>query len=172
MSMTLINDGSAHLVQDLSYSCGRASAAIVLRIHGYKVKEKQIRLMADPDEGCPPEKLIRFFKNRKFPTKHKFPEPCVKSLEKVLDKGWPIIVAYQDWAHRPSETNYHVTWDNGHYAVMIGYDAERFWFIDPSSSKKKRSLLKEDFLGRWRDISSCGKLYHNWGLAIGPKPSK
>lgn len=170
--MTIINDGSAHLRQKEPYSCGRAAAAIVLRVYGLNKKERDVDLPADPDDGCPPIELIRYFKNRRYRTKHKFAKPAVRSLEKMLDKGWPIIVAYQDWAHKPSETNYHKTWDNGHYAVLIGYDSQRFWFIDPSSDKRVRYLDKKDFEGRWRDITSKGKIYHNWGLAIGPKKAK
>lgn len=169
----MINDGSAHVRQSTDYSCGRAAAAIVLRILGDKKRERDMGdLPADPEDGCPPQALAKFFRNRKFRTKSKFAKPELRSLEAMIDKGWPVIVAYQDWASKPSETNYHKSWDNGHYSVLVGYDDERFWFLDPSSDRKKRSLDKKDFAGRWRDITTKGKIFHRWGLAVGPKKPK
>lgn len=126
------------------------------------------RLGADPEEGVAPEVLVSYLRNRRFRIKQKH-DMTMEELERFIDRGNPVIVAYQDWSYKPSETNYHKTWDNGHYAVVMGYDSKRIYLSDPSSSKKKKGLLKEDFLGRWRDITSDGKIYHRWGMSIGPR---
>lgn len=160
-----------HIKQSTDYSCGPACATAILKYYGYKARERVMikRLKADPEEGIPPEVLVKFFRDKKFRIKQKH-NMDMAELEKLLDKGWPVIVAYQDWS--PSKTNYHKSWDHGHYAVIMGYDAEKVYMIDPSSSKKKKGLRKEDFIGRWRDITTKGDQYHAWGVAIGPKNLK
>lgn len=159
--------------QSTNYSCGAACAVSILRFYGYKAKEKSLikRLKADPEDGIEPKTLVKFFRDKKFKIKQKH-DMSIKDLENFLDKGMPIICAYQDWSHKPSETNYHKSWDHGHYAVVIGYDDSKIWLADPSSLKKKKGLLKEDFYGRWRDITSNGKIYHKWGLCVGPRRTK
>lgn len=162
----------AHVRQSKPYSCGRASAAIVLRLLGHEVREKDVSLPADPEEGCSPDSIVKFFKKRGFRLRHKIDgrgPDLISSLEWHVNRNLPVIVAYQDWADVPSNVNYHKTFDNGHYSVLVGYDDSRFWFIDPSSVRKKRSLEKNDFIGRWKDMTSDAKLYHNWGLAVQPR---
>ena len=83
-------------------------------------------------------------------------------------KGWPVIVAYQDWPHRPSETDLSRTFDNGHYAVVCGVEGDRVYLMDPSSARKRRSIDCRKFVSRWRDIEGNGLIYTRWGLAIGP----
>jgi predicted double-glycine peptidase len=165
--MTIL-DGVPHVKQSTPYSCGPACATIILKYYGYKAREKAMikRLKADPEEGIRPEVLVKFFRDKKFKIKQKH-NMDMSELEKLLDKGWPVIVAYQD--HSESATNYHTSWDHGHYAVIMGYDSERIYMVDPSSLKKKKGLLKEDFVGRWRDITTKGDQYHAWGMAIGAK---
>lgn len=158
------------IIQSTNYSCGPACATVILKYYGYKAREKIMikRLEADPDEGVSPENLVKYFRDRRFKIKQKH-DMTIEDLEKLLDKGFPVIVAYQDWSYKPSETNYHKTWDNGHYAVVMGYDKNKIYLSDPSSKKKKKGLKKEDFYGRWRDISSDGKIYHRWGVSVGPR---
>lgn len=169
--MTLLNVPS--LIQTTNYSCGPACIAIIYKYYGYKANEKSMikRLGADPEEGVAPEVLVSFLRNRRFRIKQKH-DMTMEELERFIDRGNPVIVAYQDWSYKPSETNYHKTWDNGHYAVVMGYDSKRIYLSDPSSTKDKKGLLKEDFLGRWRDISSDGKIYHRWGMSVGPRKKR
>ena len=159
-----------HVKQSTAYSCGPACATIVLRHYGYKAKEKLMikRLGASPEDGVPPKDLVRWFRNRRFRIKQHH-KANLKTLEAHLTEGWPVIVAYQDHAVRPSEVDYTTSWDHGHYAVVVGFDEEKIYLADPSSLKTKRGLVKEDFLGRWRDITTGGTIYHRWMVAIGPR---
>jgi hypothetical protein len=86
-----------------------------------------------------------------------------------LERGWPVIVAYQAWAHRPSQTDLKKCWDNGHYSVVIGMEDARIWLVDPSSARKRRSLDAQDFVAHWRDIETNGRIYRRWGVAVGPR---
>ena len=169
--MTLLE--TPNIRQSTNYSCGPACVTIILKYFGYKAKEKVMikRLGADPDDGVEPEILVKYFRDRRFKIKQKY-DMTIEDLEKSIDNGNPVIIAYQDWAHKPSETNYHKSWDNGHYAVVMGYDSEKIYLSDPSSVKAKKGLKKEDFYGRWRDIGMDGKFYHRWGVSIGPRKKK
>ena len=143
---------------------------MVLAFHGRKIPEKIIaeRMEACPDAGVSPKALATFFRQER----HRFSQASGLTLRRIdgfLDKGWPVIVAYQDWAHKPSQTNYAVTWDNGHYAIVAGHEEGRIWLVDPSSKRKRRSLDATEFIARWRDITVKGETIHRWGVAIGPR---
>ena len=161
------------ILQSTDYSCGPACVTIVLKFFGYKAKEKVMikRLGADPDCGVEPEVLVKYFRDRRFRIKQKH-NMTIEDLEKAIDRGNLVIIAYQDHAHKPTETNYSLSWDNGHYSVVIGYDKDKIYISDPSSVKKKKGLKKEDLYGRWRDIGMDGKFYHQWGVSIGPRRKK
>lgn len=159
-----------HEMQTTNYSCGAACSAIILRYYGYVGKEEKLikSLNVDPKSGVDPKTIVDFFRRKKFKIKQKY-EASLEDIESYIDKSWLIIVAYQDHAFRPSEIDYASSLDNGHYAVINGYDNDKIWFVDPSTSKPNKSIKKEEFLKRWRDIDVNFKIYHRWMIAIGPK---
>lgn len=162
-----------HKMQITNYSCGAACAAIIMRFYGYVGNEKKLikRLNADPKSGIEPETIVKFFRDKKFKLKQIY-EADLEDVQKYIDNGWVIIVAYQDHAFKPTEIDYASSLDNGHYAIINGYDNDKIWFVDPSSKKPNKSLRKEDFLQRWRDITTDFKIYHRWMCAIGPRRKK
>lgn len=42
-----------------------------------------------------------------------------------------MIVAIQAWAEEG--VDYNNDWDDGHYVVVIGYDSDNMFFMDPST---------------------------------------
>ena len=64
----------------------------------------------------------------------------VAGIKNTLDKQHPVILTLQ--AYKASGTAYRRTWGDGHYVVAIGYDAERIYFEDPSSSNAHGCRLR------------------------------
>jgi predicted double-glycine peptidase len=158
-----------HYPQSTPYSCGPASMRSVLAYYGSKLTEEWlIRAMhCTPEEGTNPAGMVRFARSRRHRVKTG-QKLDITDLHDLTAKGWPVIVAYQDWPHRPSETDLSRTFDNGHYAVVCGVEGERVYLMDPSSARKRRSIDCRKFVSRWRDIEGNGLIYTRWGLAIGP----
>jgi predicted double-glycine peptidase len=70
-------------------------------------------------------------------------------LKRRVRSGLPVIVGLQAWPNNPRRFKPENS-DDGHYAVVIGFDRWRVWFMDPSASLGRRGWLKTgDFLKRW-----------------------
>lgn len=50
-------------------------------------------------------------------------------------------------------------WDDGHYAVVVGYDQSNIYFMDPSTLGNYTCIPTEAFLTRWHDCyEEAGKV--------------
>ena len=141
---------------------------MVLRYFGEDVSEAELieALKVNERDGTYPTTITAYFRKRGF---HARDANSIAAIERSTSAGRPVIVDYQDWAHRPTETDYATAWDNGHYAVALGLEKGRIWLADPSSGRKRRSLAVDDFERRWHDIENDGRRFFNWGVSIGPK---
>lgn len=80
-----------------------------------------------------------------------------------IDEGVPVIVLIQAWAEFP--VDYSKDWEDGHYAVAIGYDREAVYFMDPSTLGNYTYLANREFLDRWHDEDK-GERLTRFGLII------
>jgi len=55
----------------------------------------------------------------------------LNDIRNFIDNGIPVIVLIQAWAE--SLVDYSQDWEDGHYAVAIGYDRDTIYFMDPST---------------------------------------
>lgn len=143
---------------------------MVREFWGHDVSEEWLirKIGATPDDGASPRQLVGYLRQSRHRVKQ-YHNMILPDIAASIDRGWPVIVAYQDWPHRPSETDLTRTYDNGHYAVVIGLQGCRIWLADPSSDRRRRSLDTEEFIGRWRDIETSGKIIKRWGVCVGPR---
>lgn len=160
-----------HLRQSTNYSCGPACLAMVLAFHGKAVSEATLirRTGATPEDGLSPAGIARFLRRSRY--SHKQQQRMTLSLlAAYLERGWPIIVAYQAWPFKPSQTDLGRSWDHGHYSVVVGLRDGRVCLVDPSSKRPRRFLDADKFIASWRDIETRGdKIYRRWGVAVGPR---
>lgn len=95
----------------------------------------------------------------------------IANLKSYLDKKIPVIIALQAWTLKKS-IDWEKDWNNGHYAVAIGYDAKKIYFEDPSSVVRTY-LTYNELEKRWHDVDARGVKYINFGLAVyGKKPGR
>jgi ABC-type bacteriocin/lantibiotic exporter with double-glycine peptidase domain len=147
--------------------------AMVMRFYGSTITEQRLikSMGCTPELGTSPIQIARHLRAARY--KHKQQSRMsIPLLQAYLDKGWPIIVAYQAWPYRPSETDLGQSWDNGHYSVVVDIAGSRICLVDPSSKRRRRWLDCEKFLAHWRDIETAARIYVRWGVAIGPRYAK
>ena len=159
-----------HIRQSTGYSCGPACLAMVLRYYGHATSESKIigPIGCTPELGTSPAQIARYL--RAIRHKHKQQSRMTLSLlQAYLERGWPVIVAYQAWPHKPSQTDLGQSWDHGHYSIVVDVAGGRVCLVDPSSKRPRRFLDADKFIASWRDIEASGLIYRRWGVAVGPR---
>ena len=75
----------------------------------------------------------------------------IGDLKCQVSEGNPVIVLLQAWANEyKSPKDWRNDYDDGHYAIVIGYSKDVIFFEDPYSFH--RTWLKEkELLARWHD---------------------
>lgn len=159
-----------HIRQRTNYSCGPACLSMVLAFHGNAIDEQTLirRTGATPENGLSPAGIARFLRASRYSHKQQ-QRMTLALLTAYIDRGWPVVVAYQAWPHKPSQTDLGQCWDHGHYSVVVGVADNFVWLVDPSSKRKRRRVEKTAFVASWRDIETNGRIYRRWGVAIGPR---
>lgn len=93
----------------------------------------------------------------------------IADVIRYIDNDIPVILALQAWS-KVEGIDYSDVWDEGHYAVAIGYDDSVMAFQDPSDHNITY-LSFEELLKRWHDKGIDGSVYTSWGIAVfGRKP--
>ncbi|HZU85150.1 MAG TPA: C39 family peptidase, partial [Polyangiaceae bacterium] len=77
----------------------------------------------------------------------------VGDLERAVDEGQPPIVDLQAW--RDHALPWREVWDAGHYVIMVGYDEQNLFFMDPSTMTPGpyAYLPRVELDERWHDLA-------------------
>jgi uncharacterized protein len=137
--------------QSTGYTCGAAALQAVLAYWGTSEREDRLaaRLGSTPEAGTHPEAILRIA--REFGLKAELREGLdLPDLERALADGTTVIVDLQAWRER-SDLPWAETWDDGHYMVLLGMDAEKLYFEDPSLLGKRGVIPRAEFVDRWHD---------------------
>jgi predicted double-glycine peptidase len=145
--------------QRCGYSCGPAAVLSLLRHWCGKayatVEEESLYAPLETSEtrGTEPEPMARFLGESGVDAHYRFGDVTTLDLERAVDAGAPPIVDLQAW--RDQDTPWRETWDAGHYVIMVGYDAERLFFADPSTMSPDGYvyLPRGELDERWHDLA-------------------
>lgn len=154
--------------QTFAYDCGAKALESILVYFGYGVRGEAVMKAVETSKkaGTPPENIIRAVK--KYGLQSTAKKMTINDLKKYIDKNIPVIIVMQAWSKK--KTDWKSDWKDGHYVVTIGYDKNKIYFADPSSTNIAY-LTYSELMERWHDISTSGKKYINYGIAIyGKKP--
>ena len=156
------------------HTCGVAVLQSVLLYYGEEFGQMELAryLGADPQRGTSYRAILRFA-NRKFPDPQKRDfwmwKRCgmtIDDLRQVIDSGRPPIILFQAWG-RPG-VNWKKEWKEGHYAVAVGYDEDKIYFMDPSILGHYAYITAGEFLDRWHDRDpATGEKLIQCALVIG-----
>lgn len=104
----------------------------------------------------------------------------VPQLEASINAGNPILALTQAWtflnAAEYDVNAYENGWASGHYVVIVGYDEDNFYLMDPSTLGTYAFVPRAEFLKRWHDYDGAlsneykrcpgGVELRNFGLVI------
>jgi hypothetical protein len=147
--------------QKVNYSCGDVAALAILRYWDpadyASVPESALYapLRTTVSDGTDPTPIASYFGSvRGLSAEFRLNVP-LEDLTNAIDRGEPPIVDFQAWKDEPrahGEAEWAADWNDGHYAVLVGYDALDLYFMDPSTSDHYAYVPRREFVARWHDI--------------------
>lgn len=152
--------------QATPYTCGVAALQAVLHYYGHAVRQDVLAaaLCASPEHGTNYKKMVAYAQACGL-TVDVYTELDVAELRSLIDRGIPVMVALQAWA--APGTDYAEAWEDGHYAVVVGHDSAKLYFMDPSTLGNYTYIPVANFLERWHDAyHEEGQLFRVHRLAM------
>jgi len=146
--------------QRTNFSCGNAAALALLRFWRWeafaRVDESSLYapLHTTPARGTEPEPIAEFFRSVEgMDAQYRHGDLTVVDLERAVTSRQPPIVDLQAWSDH--DAPYRDVWDAGHYVILVGYDAKRFFFMDPGTLTPGTYayLLRRELEERWHDLA-------------------
>lgn len=167
----LLLGGVPDVTQKTDYSCGPAALTAVLAYYGIALTEAEVVREAgvNPEVGAEMEDLAAVAARRGLDAR-----VCqglgLADLARELRAGRPVIVLNQSWRDDPA-VPWGRDWDDGHYLVVIGLDAEQVYVEDPHPELRgKRGFIpRAEFVERWHGWTFDQRQAWGQGLLIGGK---
>ena len=155
--------------QATDYTCGVAALQSILYYYGEEFREDELveKLQPTFKEGTKYLEIAKFAQSRNFRVDVRT-GMSLDDLQGLIRKKKPIILLIQAWSE--SHVDYTQDWDDGHYAVAIGYDHQNIYFMDPSTLGNYSFIPIGEFLDRWHDRD--GQTYlHQFGMILTKEPT-
>lgn len=155
--------------QTTTYTCGASSAVAVLRALGMPANERAMakEMGSNNVVGTFATNIVKAMKARGLSADAK-EHLSFDDLKRALDKGAMVIVAYQAW-REDTDVEWKKRWDDGHYSVVTGLDAENIYLMDPSQDDRG-VIPRREFLDRWHDIDGHDTKVIKFGIVIDGAP--
>lgn len=143
-----------------SYSCGAAATLSMLRLWCWdefaEVDERTLFPALDTTEtqGTEPEPMVDVMRRLGgMSADYRHGDVTLAQLEKAVDAGHPPIVDLQAW--RDDDWPWRQTWEAGHYVILVGYDRDNLYVMDPSvlTPGGYAYLPRAELDERWHDLS-------------------
>ncbi len=151
------------------YTCGVAALQSVLHYFGHIVRFDRLAavLGADPEQGTNYQRMAEYAQAQGIKVTICI-DMTLDMLCAYVDAGSPVIVALQAWGD-DAGAGYAKQWDDGHYAVAVGYDDRNLYFMDPSTLGNYTFIPITEFLARWHDCYDNNGVIvrlHQFGMAF------
>lgn len=146
--------------QRTDYSCGAAATLSVLRFwraaEYERTSERDLFSALDttPSNGTEPEPITDYLRDvARLEARYVHGDVTLAHLEREVDLGRPPIVDLQAW--RDTDAPWPEVWDAGHYAILVGYDADHLFFMDPSvlTAGAYAYMPRAELYERWHDLA-------------------
>ncbi|MDY0060213.1 MAG: N-formylglutamate amidohydrolase [Myxococcota bacterium] len=157
-----------NLRQTFDFDCGAKALQTLFAYYGVDLREDALlrELEVDETHGTDVQKMIRLAERLGFRVESGTGWTLEQVKQHVLAER-PVIVLLQAWVNRfMTLRDWRHSWDDGHYAVVMGYNEEVLFFQDPASLHTTW-LREAEFLARWHDRDPhTGEKLHNFGLVL------
>lgn len=160
--------------QTYDFDCGAKALQIVMAYYGIDVREDELmeELKCDSD-GVPVRNMISVAEKKGFQVVAKC-ELSLDTVRRYVDENHPVIVLVQAWAERyMTLKDWREDNEDGHYAIVVGYNGYAIVFEDPASFRKTW-MTEEEFISRWHDVDPRTKerLDHFAMVLPGKQPAR
>jgi len=138
--------------QATNFTCGVAALQSILYYYGDEFREDRLaeKVKAGPEWGTGYRDIIEFAKSLGYDAFAKTGW-TLQEVKHSIDKGIPVMVAFQAWSEETEKRPWKERKDDGHYAVIVGYDQHHVFFMDPSTLGNYAYISFEEFEDRWHD---------------------
>lgn len=149
------------ILQQQDFSCGDVSSLSILRYWHpetwNKVKEGALYkpLKTSSKAGTDPQPIADFLSEQPGLKAEYARGATLEQLEASVERGEPAIVNIQAWQAVPRAKDlkpWATDWIDGHYVVLVGYDAKNFYFMDPSTQGHYTYIPRVQLSDRWHDV--------------------
>jgi N-formylglutamate amidohydrolase len=159
--------------QAFDFDCGARALQTVMGYYGVDVRGDVLlaEVDADPERGVHPDRMVAAARRYGFDVEAR-QGWSVEDVKRYVREGHPVIVLLQAWTKTyMSLKDWKTNFDDGHYAIVMGYNRNVLFFEDPASFR--RTWLREnEFLARWhdRDPRTGEKLLRFGMVLLGREP--
>lgn len=154
--------------QTSSYSCGAAAMSSVLRYwlgDAVPPREDALRsaLGTDPGRGTEIDALVGLGASSGLEAQRRV-GMTITELRGILAQGRTAVLAVQAW--KKTQLAWPDVWDSGHYVVLVGMDADRAYFMDPSTPDAYAFIDLPELEARWHDVDVGNRRVHGAAVVI------
>src|SRR5689334_15740568 len=144
------------VVQSNSWSCGVAVVQAVLQAHGIEGYQDDYarELGTTREAGTHPTRIVALLRKHGLGVELR-EGMTTDDLRHAVDRGDLVILDFQAW-REGKRGSYETAWEDGHYAILIGYEGDRLIVEDPSILGAAGWLTEKELALRWRDYELEG----------------
>ena len=154
-------------IQAFDFDCGAKALQLVLAYYGLeKLEGDLIKELQTDHNGTAIENMIAVAKKYGFEVIARRGME-LETVKEFIGKNTPVIVLLQAWANRyMTLRDWRHDYNDGHYAIVIGYTDNIIVFEDPSSFRKVW-LKEKEFLARWHDVDPrTGEKFEQFAMVL------
>lgn len=172
--------------QATDYTCGVACTESILYYNGIDYREDDLAqaLRATEEDGTRIADIVEFLHRAGPGTGYWMGQGAefqngigaelrtditLDDLRVEIDGGHPVICSIQAWSIAESE-DYAADWEDGHYVIAVGYDADNVYFMDPSTRGNYTYIANDEFMTRWHDVDADRQLQQPGIIITNPNP--
>lgn len=158
------------ITQNTDYSCGDVATLALLRFwkHDEYARTDESALYGPlgttAADGTDPRSMAAFLGGVPgLAAEFSRGTATVGELFASIDRGEPVIVDLEAWqaVRRAADLKpWESDWDDGHYVVLMGYDADVFYCMDPSTPSHYAYIPRPEFESRWHDVLGTEQVQH------------
>lgn len=144
------------VTQETDYTCGVAALQAILEYFGCHTEQMTLasQLHAAPLVGTSYRSIEKYCLAEGFDVKI-YTGMTVEQLQQLVAQGQPVLCLIQARLGEETLEEWPQIWQNGHYVVAVGADAESFYFMDPSTGGRNRCIGRQEFSLRWHDVDGA-----------------
>jgi predicted double-glycine peptidase len=143
--------------QASSFGCGAAAALSLMKFWGLKLPPAESDIYSalgtTEKDGTDTQPIAEHLKKLGLEADYR-QGTTTPDLERALSEGTPVLLCLQAWGNGGTKPG---TRNAGHCVILVGADADRFYFVDPSVDGGYSWLAKGDLEARWHDTTAAGE---------------